>query len=358
MKFAGLSFDHMHMGDLLRQVTELPQCQIVGVADDNEANAASVAQVVQALEIPGNCVYRDYRRCLEETRPDAVILCPAIARHAEFVELAARYGTHILVEKPFAFSLAHADRMIEAARAAGVKMAINWPLAWYPPHLTAKRLIDEGTIGRVIEVHYYDGNQGPMRHVHDKIDVPLEEANRRKSESWFYRKDAGGGSLVDYIGYGVTLGTWFMGGQQPEEVTSTTYVPPGLEVDEHSVTVCRFEGGLSKFETRWGTFTNPWQFQPQPKCGFNIVGTLGTIATYDYEDTVRLQTEAHPEGKVVPVDVPSAPYRSAVEHFVAHVRDGVPLHGPLDPLLCRKGQQIVDTALASAEQKRALPLFA
>ena len=356
MKIAGLSFDHMHMGDLLRQVHEHPDGEIVGIADAEPLNAHNVADVAAKFEIGADKIYTDYQRCLEETKPEMVILCPAIARHAEFVELAASYGAHILVEKPFAISLAEADRMIAAAEKAGVTLAINWPLAWYPPHVTTKRLIDEGTIGEVLEVHYYDGNRGPMRHVHDKIDVTEVEANQRKSKSWFYKKESGGGSLIDYLGYGVTLGSWFMGGAQPMEVTSMTLVPPGLEVDEHSVTVCNYGRGLSKFETRWGTFTDPWTNQPQPKCGFNVVGTKGTIASYDYELSIRVQTKNRPEGFTLPVDELQAPNRSALEHFIAHLQGRVPLHGPLTPALCRIGQQIVDTALDSSREKKTLPL--
>ena len=51
-------------------------------------------------------------------------------------------------------------------------------------------------------------------------------------------------------------------------------------------------GVLSKFETRWGTFTDPWTLQPQPKCGFVIVGSEGTISSYDYEEVIRVQTRA------------------------------------------------------------------
>src|SRR5204862_374892 len=76
----------------------------------------------------------------------------------------------------------------------------------------------------------------------------------------------------------------------------------GLEVDEHSITVARYESGLCKFETRWGTFTDPWVLQPQPKCGFVIVGREGTIASYDYEKVIRVQTREHPEAREMAVD--------------------------------------------------------
>ncbi len=352
-RIAGINFDHMHMGDLLRQVAEHPQAEIVGISDENPARMERAAA---NFGIPPARVFTDYRRCLDETRPDIVILCPATARHAEWVEKVAPYETHLLVEKPFAASLADADRMIRAVAATGKTLVINWPLAWYPPHVTSKRLIDEGVIGTVVEVHYYDGNRGPTRHLADKEEVDPEEAQRRKQESWFYRKDQGGGSLLDYLGYGVTLGTWYHGGEAPIEVTCVVDEPPGLEVDEHSITVARYAKGLSKFETRWGTFTDPWTFQPQPKCGFVLVGTAGTISSYDYESTVRVQTREHPEGLVLPVDELRPPRQNPIQYLIHCLETGEPVSGPLSPAICRVGQQIVDSAVLSAREKRTVPL--
>jgi glucose-fructose oxidoreductase len=256
-----------------------------------------------------------------------------------------------------AASLADADRMIRAVEATGKTMVINWPLAWYPPHITTKRLIDEGAIGEVIEVHYYDGNRGPLRHVADKVEISEEEAARQKSQSWWYQREAGGGSLLDYLGYGVTLGTWFHGGRAPIEVTCTVDERPGLEVDEHSVTVARYASGLSKYETRWGTFTDPWTHQPQPKCGFVVVGTAGTISSYDYEKTVRVQIREHPEGQEMPVDTIEPPRQNPIQYLIHCLAAGEPVAGPLSPALSRIGQQIVDTALVSAREKRTVPLL-
>jgi glucose-fructose oxidoreductase len=80
----------------------------------------------------------------------------------------------------------------------------------------------------------------------------------------------------------------------------------GLEVDEHSITIARYAKGLSKYETCWGTFTDPWTHQPQPKCGFVIMGSKGTIASYDYESIIRVQTQENPQGQEIPVDTISA----------------------------------------------------
>lgn len=349
-KVAGINFDHMHMGDLLRLVADHPNAEIVAICDEQRERMTTA---IEAFDIPDSAVFTDADTCIETAKPDLVILCPATAHHADWVERVAKHDVAILVEKPFASTLAEADRMLAATK--GRTFAINWPLAWYPPHVTTKRLIDEGLIGDVIEVHYYDGNRGPLYHLADKIerDPTLED----KQNAWWYKKAAGGGSLLDYLGYGVTLGTWYQHGRAPIEITTATGGDPTLEVDEHSVTVARYAHGLSKFETRWGTFADPWTRQPQPKCGFVVVGSTGTISSYDYEDHVTVQTLDNPDQYDIPVDELKAPRSNAIEYVLHCMETCEAIEGPLNPDLCRIGQQIVDTAMLSATEKRTVELL-
>ncbi|MFZ9683353.1 MAG: Gfo/Idh/MocA family protein, partial [Cephaloticoccus sp.] len=244
--------------------------------------------------------------------------------------------------------LPQADRMIAAMKKARKRLAINWPLAWYPPHVTAHRLIREGVIGELQEVHFYDGNRGPIQD-HGNLAAP-EPSLAAKKASWFYDR-TGGGSLIDYLGYGATLGTWFFDGKKPSEITAVTGGAKGAPVDEQSVTIARYGEWLSTFQTRWGTFTSPWLHQPQPKCGFVLKGTDGTIANYDYEPTIRVQTRKHPAGKVIPVDRPKLPRKNPVQYFLHCLESGEEITGPLSVKFARIGQQIVDTATLSAKTK-------
>jgi predicted dehydrogenase len=352
IKFAGISFDHMHIGDLLRQVHNHPDGEIVGLYDATGLHNPDVQAALKSFDLSEVIVFTDITECLKATQPDVAILCPATARHASTVEAVAPFGCHVLLEKPFASNLAEADRIIAAMKATGRELMVNWPLRWYPSHFTAKALCDEGIIGKVIQVHYYGGNRGPLRHGADKV----ERENSEKSKSWWYHKDAGGGSLLDYLGYGTTLGTWFHNGKAPIEVICMADEPTGLEVDEHSITVARYNTGLSKFETRWGTFSDPWTHQPQPKCGFVIVGTEGTISSYDFEETVRVQTNETPEGKLIPVRKFPENACDPITYFVDCLKNGRSPEGPLSIEIARIGQQIVDTAFLSAQQKKAIPL--
>jgi glucose-fructose oxidoreductase len=354
-RIVGISFDHAHMGDLLRQVAEHPDAEIAGIYDPDRGRMAGA---IRNFGIPEDRVFTDLDACMTKARPDLAIICSTTAEHAGTVEKVAPYGVHILVEKPFAASVGDARRMLAAVARGGRRFAVNWPLAWYPTHNTAKRLLDEGRIGELIEVHFYDGNRGPLFHIADKVVVSRDEVEAQKPTSWWYRKAAGGGSLLDYLGYGTTLGTWFQNGEAPLEVTSVVDETPGIEVDQHSITVARYRRGLSKFETRWGTLTDPWTQQPQPKCGFVLVGSEGSISSYDFEPHVTLQTRETPVPTPVPVDVPPPGRRGPIEYMLARIADGGAIAGPLDPALCLIGQRIVDSAVLSAAGKRTVPLVA
>jgi glucose-fructose oxidoreductase len=86
------------------------------------------------------------------------------------------------------------------------------------------------------------------------------------------------------------------------------------------------------------------------------VGTDGTIASYDYEPHVTVQTRARPEPTPVPVDALPVGRRNAIEYVLGCIAEGRPVEGPLDPGLCLTAQRIVDTAYRSAAEKRTLEL--
>lgn len=350
-RVAGLCFDHFHMGDLLRMVHEHPGAEIVGICDE-QPNRMEEAR--HAFALPSDRLYDDVERCLTETRPDLVILCPAVARHAEWVERVAPHGAAVLVEKPFAASLAEADRLIAAMERADRPLAINWPLAWFPCHVKCHELIRAGAIGEVLEVHYHDGNRGPLWHGADKVEREPSEAE--KASSWFYRPEEGGGSLQDYLGYGTTLATWFNGGQRPREVMAMWDLRPEglLRVDEHSITVARYANGLSKFETRWGTLSDPWTEQPEPRCGFVVRGSEGTLSSWDYDPHVTLRTRAHPAGERLPAPALPFPRNNPVAYVLDCLEQGRDIEGPLSPAISRIGQEIVDAAMRSARTGRAM----
>ncbi len=353
-KIAGINFDHFHMGDLLRYAREHPQAEIVGISDEQPSR---MEESIRKLKIPRDRAFTDYRVCLEQTRPDVVILCPAASKHGEWVKKVAPFAPHILVEKPFAASLKEADAMVKATP-KGRTLMVNWPLQWVGSHRKAYELVEAGVVGDVINVWHFGGNRGPLWHGADKHEKTSAQVAREKPYSWFYKKAHGGGSLLDYLGYGTTLGTWYLGGRRPVEVTALVDEPSGLEVDEHSIVVARYAHGLSKFETRWGTFTDPWTIQPQPRCGFVIAGADGTISSYDYDGFVTVQTRKKPRPRRIAAPAPKPPNQNPVQYLLHCLDQGKPLEGPVSIRISRIGQEIVDAAMRSAKLKRTVKLGA
>lgn len=348
-RLAGFCFDHMHMGDLLGKAIRSDAFDVVGVYDTQPDR---MAEVCRDLAIPASLQFADWLELIERTAPEVAVVCSPTAEHADWVERLAARGIHVLLEKPFAVSASDARRAIESAERGGVTLCVNWPLAWYAPHRTSRRLIADGLVGDVVEVHYYDGNRGPQFHVHDKKEVGGEGDTSR---TWWFSREAGGGSLLDYLGYGVTLATWFRDGELPLEVSALSHVPAGYEVDLQSIVVARYESGLSSFQTRWGTFTDPWTTQPQPFCGFVVVGTEGTIVSRDYAEVVTVQTVERPE----PTDLPVDRFDDGDDVFALLDRsltDRVAVPGPCGAELSLGGQLIVDAAVASVEARRPVAL--
>jgi predicted dehydrogenase len=353
-KFAVIGFDHMHAGDFVNKIVGSRNADLVGVWDSEPAR---LERVSDDLGIPVKHRFRRFDELIGSTGVEIAAVCSTTKDHPRWVRRLADSGVHVILEKPFATSLAEADEMISAASEAGLLLAINWPLAWYPPHRTTQRLISEGVVGQVREIHYYDGNRGPLRHVHGKreVDASLDAAARRAT--WWYQAENGGGSLLDYLGYGATLSTWFRGGELPTTITAQVHVAPGDEVDEQSVVIAGFPTGLSTFQTRWGTFTDPWTHQPQPRCGFVVVGGEGTISSFDYQDHVTLQTADHPDGIRIPVDDLAPESANCVDHVASVLSRGAALSGPLSVEISRAGQQIVDSARESARIGRTVDLL-
>jgi predicted dehydrogenase len=352
-RVALVGLDHMHAGDQLALMEKLESTALVGVYDRDPDRLTRFAD---EFGVPEAARYRDLGELLADQRPDIAVVCSTTKEHEELASMLARAGVHVLLEKPFAFELAEAERIVEAARNAGVHVGVNWPLAWYPSHRTTYRLIADGTIGRVTEVHYYDGNRGPLFHTHGKKTIDAETARELKDGSWWYDPAQGGGALRDYLGYGTTLATWFRAGELPIDVVARVHHAPGDRVDEQAVVIARYAEALSTFQTRWGTFTDPWTHQPAPRCGFVVVGTEGTIASWDYADHVTVQTQESPAGSEVPVDDVPEHESSGLANFAWCLGEGVPLYGPLSAETSLDGQRIVQAALQSVATGGAVEL--
>jgi len=128
---------------------DIPQGQIVGVAD---ANPKGLAQAVKRLGAPKG--YADYRKMLDELKPDLVSIgTQNVDLHRDMVVAAAERGVRgIYIEKPLCRTLAEADKMVAACRKHGVKLAIAFQGLYFPKLKVIQEIINSGKLGRVLEM--------------------------------------------------------------------------------------------------------------------------------------------------------------------------------------------------------------
>ena len=88
---------------------------------------------------------------------DAVYVALPNSMHAEYTIRSAKAGKHVLCEKPMSTTVAEAESMIAACKAANVKLMIAYRLHYEPLNLKAIQLIKDGALG---QVQIIDGSFG------------------------------------------------------------------------------------------------------------------------------------------------------------------------------------------------------
>ncbi len=167
----------------------LPEAEAAAIADIHPERCEKLAS-----EYPIGATYADANEMLRRDDIDAVIVASPTNTHSEWVQKAAEAGKHIFCEKPLALNLADCDTAIEAVRAAKVKLQIGFMRRFDAPYAQAKKLIDEGKIGR--PVMFKSTGRDPRR-------TSLEYAKREKS----------GGLIADMGVHDFDLARWLMGSE-------------------------------------------------------------------------------------------------------------------------------------------------
>jgi predicted dehydrogenase/nucleoside-diphosphate-sugar epimerase len=121
---------------------------VVGVADP-----AATADDLGAALPAGARVFAQARDMLAETRPDVVHIVTPPETHAPLALMAIEAGCHVYVEKPFTFTAADAERILDAARRRGLKVCAGHQVLFEPPALAVRESLK--SIGRLVHVESY-----------------------------------------------------------------------------------------------------------------------------------------------------------------------------------------------------------
>lgn len=183
-------------------------------------------QVSSENEVPG---FLDYRELIDSGLVDAVIVATHHYFHPPISIYAMRHGVHALSEKPVAVTVKAADEMNRAAKETGMKYAVMYQRRTTPLYQAARKLIDEGRLGKLYRTCCID--------THFRSKAYYDSAGWRAT--W---KGEGGGVTINQAPHGIDV--FLSLGGLPCRVTARTATRRhDIEVEDEASAMLEYENG-------------------------------------------------------------------------------------------------------------------
>jgi predicted dehydrogenase len=280
------------------------------------------------------------------------------------IKKAIAAGKAIYTEKPTAESFEEALELARLADAAGIKNGVVHDKLYLPGFRKLKRLIDSGFFGRILSVR---GEFGYW-----VFEGDWQAAQR---PSWNYRKEDGGGIVVDMFPHWSYVLENLFGRVESVYAKAVTHIPQRVDeggqtyeatADDAAYAIFELEGGVTaQLNSSWAVRVNRdelVEFQVDGTHGSAVVGLFGCkiqprnatpkpvwnpdIAdTHDYDDD-WIESPAN--------DVFENGFKTQWEEFIRHVVEDAP--NPFDFLAGARGVQLAEQGLISSQEGRRIEL--
>lgn len=273
-----------------------PEARIVALADPVLERAQRLA------EETGGRAYADYREMLAQEELRGVSLCTPPESHPEIAVACLRAGVPVLCEKPLAADVPGAEAIVAAVEETGVPLMVAYCHRFHPPIRGAKRLLEEGRIGRPLlfrcEFSGYLSVEGAFR------------GNKRLG---------GGGCLMDNGSHAVDLFHFLIGPTRSVAGRAAT-VAQRIETEDVGVLLLEAEGPV------FGTVTCSFS-TPVGQAVVEIEGTEGSLRVSYWAGVPDLQVRTrHQEAwEAIPCDAEPDRFVAEAAHFLAAIQGREPL---------------------------------
>jgi predicted dehydrogenase len=193
----------------------------------------------------------DVETALADTDAEIFFDAASTQLRAGLVLRAIAAGKHIYCEKPTAENLDDALRIYQAARAAGIKHGVVQDKLWLPGLQKLKMLIEAGFFGRILSIK---GDFGYW---------VFEGWQPSQRPSWNYRKDQGGGIILDMLCHWRYVLDNLFGEVRAVTCLGANHIPERLDeqgrryhadADDAAYAIFQLEGGIvAQFNSSWCT---------------------------------------------------------------------------------------------------------
>ena len=240
-------------------IARCAEAKLAAVCDINPATAEAAAAKWGAEQW-----FTDHRKMYEKAKLDAVVIASPNNVHRNQAVAAAKAGIHIVVEKPLAVTNVEAWEIVDACKAAGVKLMVGCDRRFWTHNQWAKELIEEGVIGNLLmsrsclHEHWYNY----QNHV-------------ARTDFRLHCDVAGGAAINDTGAHAIDLLTWLNGSKVKRAVgvAKRLAMPESYtQCDDTALVMVEFENGA------FGTISCN-RFSPAVNQVTELCGTEGTIFT-------------------------------------------------------------------------------
>ena len=301
----------------------------------------------------------DLSACLANPEDEIYFDAQATTLRADSLRAAIQAGKHIYCEKPTAPDSATALELARLARRAGVKNGAVQDMLFLPGLLKLRRVIESGFFGRILSVRgefgywVFEGDWQPTQR-----------------PSWNYRKEDGGGIIVDMLCHWQYVLANLFGEVQAVSCMGATHIPERVDERGERYACTADDAAYSTFELAGGIiahFNSSWcvRVYRDELLTLQVDGTHGSALAGLRECKVqsRVNTPRAIWNPDIPntmdfraewMDVPNNgefenAFKVQWELFLKHVVSGTPF--PWDLAVGAKGVQLAELGLRSWQER-------
>lgn len=337
VRIAIIGLVHSHVHGFLPRVLADRDVQLVGIVERNpKLVAANAARYRLNLDL----FFNTLEDLLAKTNAQAVATFTSTFDHKQVVETCALRGIHVMVEKPLAVNVEHANAIAVAAKKGNINVLVNYETTWYAGNHAAYRMVvEQNAIGELRKVVVHDGHSGPK-----EIGCPPEFLE------WLTDPVLnGGGALPDFGCYGADLMTWLMKGERPTSVFCVTQqIKPDVypKVEDEATIVLTYPKAQGIIQASWN-----WPFNRKD---MEIYGTTGQVLI-PQRDLLRVRKGSAAEADIIPTSLTGA-QADPLAYLAAVVRGEIKPSGLSSLEVNMTVMEILDAARKSAATGKRIDL--
>lgn len=304
---------------------------LVAVCDNVHEKAVKIGK---QFDVPA---YSDMDEMMQNESIDVAVVLTPSGVHAENVINLAKYGKHIMVEKPMALTVDDADAMIEACDRNNCKLFIIKQNRFNVPVVKLRETLESGRFGKLV--------LGTVRVRWARHQQYYDQ------DSWRGTWAMDGGVLTNQASHHIDMLEWMMGDVESVFAKATTALAD-IETEDTAVVTIKFKNGaLGIVEAT--TATRPGNLEGS----VSILGERGTVVvggvavnkmeTWFFEDEVDGDEEVLKEFSVNPPNVYGFGHQAYYEHVVECIANGG--LNLVDGLQGRKSLELISAIYESVE---------